>query len=712
MKRVLVLFTLLLVFVESSCSKPRVSLQEPLPQESAKTQECQIYCVGQRDNDLLSLLEREGIKVMVKSSKTKALETVPDQSAVLLLDRGFGNVAYQLSQEDLALIARKKLRVFAEFATVAESVPTIKTIDLERIVVTKSFGNTLKPMDLLTINKSDFLAEQVEDPDLVIAKVSGFDAAEFGLADTPSYPLVYRPQPHLFLSTAFLSNFSKIRFMPEIRWKLFWEAVLTDLTGRAVQFAEWPAQVKPAFSRDQQLPDAARRLAVDKGIRWFFNGHFLIHPAWKEAWLGRYQGDETMPFGPELPQDLPDGDGSLGILEGHASAIYADGRQAYRYCLRDDVQGEASMAFSIAGHLLGKEDYAGIAGRLLDYSFREFRDGPRNDPASPTFGLLGWMSKHKHVYYGDDNARSILGSILTASLTKEDRWNQMIREAIDANFNTTGKYGFRGERLEDQDIQRNGLAYYQNRELIYPHPHFESWMWACYLWLYSETGDRKYLDLSESGIRLTMQAYPDNWRWSNGIQQERARMLLPLAWLYRVSPTAEHRDWIFRMVEELKVNQVSCGAIREELGNPAAGFFGTQQSNAEYGITEAPLIFRNGDPVSDMLYTCNFAVFGLHEAASATGDAGIREMAERLAEFLVRIQAKSDTYKSVDGAWYRAFNFRNWDYWASNADAGWGALGTLTGWTQSWIVTTLALMEMETSYWDLTHGGGLEAASH
>ena len=79
-------------------------------------------------------------------------------------------------------------------------------------------------------------------------------------------------------------------------------------------------------------------------------------------------------------------------------------------------------------------------------------------------------------------------------------------------------------------------------------------------------------------------------------------------------------------------------------------------------------------------------------------------MADSLGEFLVRIQARSEDHKNVDGAWFRAFNYHNWDYWASNADAGWGAQSTLTGWIQSWIVATLALMEEGTSYWDKTLG--------
>ncbi|MDE5956222.1 MAG: hypothetical protein K2G80_06975, partial [Bacteroidales bacterium] len=43
-----------------------------------------------------------------------------------------------------------------------------------------------------------------------------------------------------------------------------------------------------------------------------------------------------------------------------------------------------------------------------------------------------------------------------------------------------------------------------------------------------------------------------------------------------------------------------------------------------------------------------------------------------------------------------------WDYWASIADAGWGAWSTLTGWIQSWIVGTQVLIEENTSLWELT----------
>jgi hypothetical protein len=56
----------------------------------------------------------------------------------------------------------------------------------------------------------------------------------------------------------------------------------------------------------------------------------------------------------------------------------------------------------------------------------------------------------------------------------------------------------------------------------------------------------------------------------------------------------------------------------------------------------------------------------------------------------------------LDGAWYRAFEFNRWEYWASNADQGWGVWSTETGWTQGWIATMLMMHELKTNIWDFT----------
>ena len=359
------------------------------------------------------------------------------------------------------------------------------------------------------------------------------------------------------------------------------------------------------------------------------------------------------------------------------------------------------------GNLLGNDKYLQTSKNLLNYVFKTspFRKGEKNNPQSPVYGLLGWSETHDYVFYADDNARSILGMIGASSLLPSyNEWNKEIVECILANFRLANKNGFfaPGGRLEEPQILEKGWEYFSNRpDFINPHPHFESWIWACYLWLYDKTGYKPLLEKTKKAIRITMEAYPENWGWTNGIQQERARMILPLAWLVCVEDTEEHRMWLDTMVQEVLKNQMECGAIREELGT-GNGAFGGPKCNSDYGITEAPLISKNGDPVADMLYTTNFAFFSLHEAAEVTGNEQYKEAVNKISDFLTRIQVRSDEIKHLDGAWFRAFDYERWDYWASNADHGWGAWSTLTGWIQSWIIGTQVLKEQNTSYWNLT----------
>jgi hypothetical protein len=97
----------------------------------------------------------------------------------------------------------------------------------------------------------------------------------------------------------------------------------------------------------------------------------------------------------------------------------------------------------------------------------------------------------------------------------------------------------------------------------------------------------------------------------------------------------------------------------------------------------------------------NFAFIGLHEAHAATGEALYKEAADRIARFLVRAQVRSEVHPQFHGAWYRAFDFKNWDYWASNSDSGWGAWCTEAGWSQSWISTVFSLRLANQSLWDI-----------
>ena len=84
---------------------------------------------------------------------------------------------------------------------------------------------------------------------------------------------------------------------------------------------------------------------------------------------------------------------------------------------------------------------------------------------------------------------------------------------------------------------------------------------------------------------------------------------------------------------------------------------GTRVPNNEYyGTFEAPLNQENDDPVSDFLYTSNFALLGLHEAAAALGDPKIKAVEYKLADFIIRIQASSTEHPDLDCAFFRAFD--------------------------------------------------------
>ena len=178
-------------------------------------------------------------------------------------------------------------------------------------------------------------------------------------------------------------------------------------------------------------------------------------------------------------------------------------------------------------------------------------------------------------------------------------------------------------------------------------------------------------------------------------------MLLPLSWLIRVDDTPQHRAWLDDMVRRVLSYQDKCGAIREEFGDLSKGIAGPPRSNEAYGTAETPLIQENGDPLADMLYTSNFAFLGLHEAVAATGNPEFRKAEDRLAEFFCRIQIRSESHPELDGAWFRAFDFGDWDYWASNADLGWGAWSIESGWSVSWITSILALRQRHESVWDV-----------
>ena len=636
-------------------------------------------------------------------------------SGVLILGEDYPEKMTPLDDAVFAAAERKRLRLYVEYPAMLPGlqVGPPRATRVERAVVASDFfGTGLAKPQILAINGLHFVSVTAENPHLVAAKVAGFDTAVFGLPRTNSPILFEHSRGGILVATTKLSHFVTGRYAPQESWRTVWTSILRWLTpGQSVPELKWTPVVRPSYGRNEPLPRTVERQALERGIEWFVKSKLLLHPSRVEEVNRAIKTAGGLALTP--PPDAPVGDGTLGILEAPLSIILPDGSQMQGCSRRGDCHGESAMALAFGGKLFKDRRETTIARNLLDFWYftSDARKKERGNPKNGAYGLVAWGIDSPAWYtanYGDDNARLMMGTMATAALTGDDRWDEAMMMCLLANLRTTGRLGFRDDRIDIPALSDQGWRPFFARKIVSYSPHMEAYLWACYLWAYERTGFELFYQLAETAIRMTMTQYTDGWRWTNGLAQEKARILLPLAWLVRVRDTPEHRAWLQQAVDGLLALQEPCGAIREELGLRGKGMFPPPDSNEAYGGGEASLIQQNGDPVTDLLYTANFAFLGLHEAASATGDPRITEAEEKLARFLCRIQIRSEARPSLDGGWFRAFDYRRWEHWASNADAGWGAWAIESGWTQGWITSVLAMRQMKTSLWDLTKGSKIQ----
>src|SRR6185312_15756710 len=95
---------------------------------------------------------------------------------------------------------------------------------------------------------------------------------------------------------------------------------------------------------------------------------------------------------------------------------------------------------------------------------------------------------------GDDNARVMLATMLAAACLDSDRWDEPLLRGLVANLRTTGKLGFRGDRVDVPALEKHGWKHFHDATTISYSPPFEAYNWACFLWAYRHTGEREFLD--------------------------------------------------------------------------------------------------------------------------------------------------------------------------------------------------------------------------
>jgi hypothetical protein len=277
-----------------------------------------------------------------------------------------------------------------------------------------------------------------------MARVAGYDYAVFGLPKETSTILFELPTDNpgsgaVLVSTTKLSQFIAARYGPRDAWGPVWRMILTWLQpGKAAPPLKWLPTVRPSYRADEKLPANVEVQALRRGIDWYFKAPLLVHPSWVEQYNKPGNNEPTSgeepthdwPFGDRIalmPKgEAGAGDGSLGVLEGFTSTILVDGTQPLRWWRRHDCNGEVAGSLALAGAVLRSDLYLRVAANIGDYVY--FKSiislGKRADPNDLSYGLFGWNDVPNYwdkmdgygVYYGDDNARGMLGMMVAAAV--------------------------------------------------------------------------------------------------------------------------------------------------------------------------------------------------------------------------------------------------------------------------------------------------------
>lgn len=351
-----------------------------------------LLVTDQEQSSFQGLLESNGIAYTPYSTLDEALTraTIGDGLMILTTESvGRGAVSKQQVQK----MKDKNLKVYIEYPNYVESNrPEIKKINLERGVISTDTIPDVSPMSIVTLNDQYFYQYVHPHPIMAIAKVAGFDKAEYGLAETINYPGIFQKDQFLISSIA-LSNQLTSRFGPTEVWGKIWTFIFRHL-GADVDTFILQSDVRPAFEKSTVLHPEDFRQSIGRGLDWYQQSKLLIHEDW-ETLVERYtkKNGEDVVF-PAVPEGSPIGDGSLGILEGHASYINQDGTQPIRWWIRADCQAETAFALSSGYLLTDDKQYASIAENLLQYLYKtsNLRSDERNDPNSTSFGLIGISS--------------------------------------------------------------------------------------------------------------------------------------------------------------------------------------------------------------------------------------------------------------------------------------------------------------------------------
>ena len=141
----------------------------------------------------------------------------------------------QITEMDASLFEKaqgKKLGLYVEYPSFIPGVEMGKPrgTQWERAVISSdAFAPELHKLRILAIHDCRFVPIETADPDIVVARVAGFDSAVYGLPKKTFPVLTEIPLPDdkggLLVSTTKLSQFITGRYAPSDAWPAIWKHI-------------------------------------------------------------------------------------------------------------------------------------------------------------------------------------------------------------------------------------------------------------------------------------------------------------------------------------------------------------------------------------------------------------------------------------------------------------------------------------------------------
>ncbi len=338
-------------------------------------------------NDLCQVLSSRLGRVALPRYDTpaEALAAAPDGSAVALLADGYPETTTVVPPAFLEQAAARGVKLYVEYPS---SLPGLELgkprgTEWERAVISSDFfGPALPKPKILAIHDCHFLPTSAPNPDIVVARVAGFDTAVYGLPKE-TFPILFElPGGGALVATTKLSQFVTARYAPTEAWRAIWTAILRWLCpGRTIPDLTWTPAVRPSFAAREKLPSDVEARAFRRGATWFL----------RSGLLATQSADRELAAGVHL-DPVQVGDGTHGILEGFSARIHQDGRQDVLGGKRSDCNGESAMAIALNAKVDHDAASRKVASSILDYWLTESiaQRAVRADLKHPTFGLIAW----------------------------------------------------------------------------------------------------------------------------------------------------------------------------------------------------------------------------------------------------------------------------------------------------------------------------------